>query len=121
MLVFGDMGENDSIENSMKFTSAGGGFRLVIGILAALTGVLKLLSPIMNKIPVLGDLIPSVAGIVAGFMLIFSFYREQSAKYDAQGRFEIIGETFLHYKKPAGIILIATAALHFLFPTALFL
>ena len=46
-------------------------FHLVLGIISAVTGILKLLSPSMDNILILGDLIPSTAGIIAGFMLIF--------------------------------------------------
>jgi hypothetical protein len=121
LLVFTEVRDSDSIENSMKFSLSSGGFRLTVGILAALTGILKLLSPVEKQIPILGDLLPALAGIVAGFIIIFSFYRENSSKIDNEGQLDRIGDAFLHYKKAAGFALLVVAALHFLFPTALFL
>ena len=120
LLILGDIGDGDSIKKNMKFSITGSGFRLILGILAAITGLLKLLSP-MSKMPILGDLIPAAAGLIGGFILIFGFYREHSARVDNEGDFDRIGQAFLQYKKVAGIALLITAALHFLFPTALFL
>ena len=120
LLVMGDTGNNDTIEKNMKFSFTGGGFRLILGILAAITGLLKLLLP-MGKMPILGDLIPAAAGLIGGFILIFGFYREHSARAENEGDFDRIGQAFLRYKKIAGIALLVIAALHFLFPAALFL
>jgi hypothetical protein len=113
--------ENESIEDGMKFSPRSGAFRLVLGILTAGTGVLKLLSPTVG-LPILGDLIPALAGMAAGFMLLFGYYREHSSiAASAESGLDRMGETMLRYKKAAGILLIAVAALHFLFPQALFL
>jgi hypothetical protein len=72
---------------------------------------------------ILGDLVPALAGIAAGFILIFGFYREHASAVPSEneGKLDRIGETFLHYKKAMGILLLAVSALHFLFPQALFL
>ena len=121
LLVFVDNDKESSIEISMKFPFASGGFRLVLGILAAITGILKLLSPVNGQIPILGDLLPALAGIAAGFVIIFGFYRENSSRVDQESQLDRVGDAFLRYKKAAGILLIAIAVLHFLFPTALFL
>jgi hypothetical protein len=121
LLVFGDIIEGGSTSNGFKLFLLSWGFRLVLGILAAITGVLKFLSPIMNKTPILGDMLPALAGITAGFILIFGFYRENSAKNTSDGLLDRIGDTFLHYKRAVGVLLLVIAALHFLFPTALFL
>jgi len=120
LFVFADLGGGDSAENTTKFSFIGSGFRLVIGILAAVLGLLKLLSP-MAGIPILGDLLPAIAGIAAGFILIFGFYRERSPSVDSEESINRFGEVALHYKKAVGIALLAAALLHFLFPSALFL
>jgi hypothetical protein len=123
LLIFGNATEGNSTANGFKLFLLSGGFRLVLGILAAITGILKLLSPMFigTKIPIFEDVLPAMAGIAAGFVLIFGFYRENSAKNDNAGNLDRIGDMFLHYKKVVGIFLLAAAALHFLFPTALFL
>ena len=121
LLVFTDSFRGESIENSMKFSFNSGGFRLILGICAAIIGFLKLLMPVEKQVPILGDLIPALAGILAGFIIIFGFYREHSSRIEREGQLDRLGDTFLRYRKAAGIALLAVAALHFLFPTALFL
>jgi len=122
LLILGDTIEDSSPGKGFKFFLSSWGFRLVLGILAAITGVLKLLSPINNTTPILGDLLPALAGLAAGFTLIFGFYREYSAKSGGtEGTLDRIGDTFLQNKKTVGISLLVISVLHFLFPTALFL
>jgi len=128
LFIFGETGENDSYEKSMKFSFFSGGFRLILGITLALTGFLKFLLPFRGResssitgIPVLGDLIPAVAGLAGGFILLFGFYREHSAGIDKNSDLDRIGDAFLGIRKIAGFILVTVALLHFFFPTALFL
>ncbi|MDR2476240.1 MAG: hypothetical protein LBD18_00435 [Treponema sp.] len=123
ILITGDGGDTGSIENSLHYSLRNSTFRLVLGILTAATGILKLLSPVLDNIPLLGDLLPALAGIAAGFILVFGYYREHSSlsAEEAGGKLDRIGDAFLHYKKAAGIALLAAALLHFLFPQALFL
>ena len=92
-------------------------FQLVLGIVSIVTGVLKFLSP--TRIIILGDLLPAVAGIVGGFLMIFGVSRKDSPP--APGSLEIISKNLLQFKKPIGLGLLAAAALHFLFPNWLFL
>jgi len=122
ILILGDTAEDASPEKGFKFFLSSWGFRLVLGILAAVTGVLKLLSPISNTTPILGDMLPALAGLSAGFTLIFGFYRENSAKSGGtEGTLDRVGDTFLQNRKVLGIALLVISVLHFLFPTALFL
>jgi len=122
LLILGDTMEDSAPGKGFKFFLSSWGFRLVLGILAAITGVLKLLSPISNTTPILGDLFPALAGLAAGFTLIFGFYREYSAKSGGtEGTLDRIGDAFLQNKKTVGISLLVISVLHFLFPTALFL
>jgi hypothetical protein len=109
--------ENDS-ENA-RFSIKTPTFHLVLGILSAVTGVLKLLSPSFDGIPIIGDLIPVAAGLVAGLMLIFGIYRQDlSAK---AGELDRLGISLLAFRRPIGLGLMAISLLHFLFPQALFL
>ena len=116
-------GSSESIEKSMRFSVQNPTFNLVLGILSIVTGVLKLLSPFEDRIPFFGDLIPAAAGILAGFLLIFGIYRQDASSSSAAsgGNIERLGENLLHIRKPVGIVLLAAALLHFLFPRALFL
>ncbi|MDR0494550.1 MAG: hypothetical protein LBG95_02830 [Treponema sp.] len=123
LFIFGDSGEGNSAENTNRRLSfVGDGFRLILGILTAITGILKLLLPMPPRIPILGDFVPAIAGIAAGFMLIYGFYRDRSSEsIDSQEKINHFAEIFLRHRKMAGIILLACAALHFLFPNAFFL
>jgi len=126
LLVLGDTVESASPGKGFKFFFSSWGFRLVLGIIAAITGILKLLLPMPNSertaIPILGDFLPALAGLAAGFILIFGFYRENSTKSEnADGKLDRIGDTFLQNRKVVGISLLVISVLHFLFPYALFL
>ena len=118
LFVYGDVFEGKG--DDAKSSSFAGGFKLIVGIVAAVTGVLKLLMPVRG-VPILGDLLPAVAGMVAGFMLVYGFYRDNVSKSDESGKLETFGSALLVYKKPIGIACIAVAVLHFLFYGALFL
>jgi len=100
-------------------------FYLVLGILSAITGILKLLSPIPSSINpervvlVFGDLIPAAAGIAAGLVLIFGLYRkDESGNF---GQLDRIGANLLAFRKPLGLILMAAALVHFILGKILFL
>ena len=99
-------------------------FYLVLGIVNAVVGILKLLSPThkldyTSGVFFLGDLLPAAAGIAAALMLIFGIYRnDNSAK---SGELERIGVNLLVFRKPIGIGLLVIALLHFLFGQLLFL
>jgi len=97
-------------------------FHLVLGIMSIVTGVLKLLSPTMDGLPILGDLIPAAAGIISGLVLIFGIYRKNTSTIDAaEGSLENIGSNLLRFRKPLGLGLLAVSLIHFLFPNAIFL
>jgi hypothetical protein len=117
ILSFGGDEPELPVESGRRFSLNNNTFRLVLGILLAVTGLLKLLSP--TDIPIIGDLLPALLGLAAGFVLVFGYYRER-ATVDSEkaARFE---ESIRRYKKWLGFALLGSAALHFLFPQALFL
>jgi len=94
--------------------------RLVIGILSVVTGILKILSPVEGDIPVVGDLIPALAGLLAGFVLIFEYYRNRSS-LETTEHTERIDRILISNKRIIGVLAIIAAALHFLFPKVLLL
>ena len=118
--------EGQTVEEQQRFPVVNNPvFHLVLGIVSAVTGVLKLLSPSMDRILILGDLIPAAAGIIAGFLLIFGIYRQdknltsESAVMD--NSLDNLASGLLRFRKPLGLGLFAAALIHFLFPQALFL
>ncbi|MDR0623184.1 MAG: hypothetical protein LBG10_02010 [Treponema sp.] len=119
ILGFGGDEHDGSIEASVKPSLNNGTFRLILGILTALTGLLKLLSPTEGDIPVIGDLIPALLGLGAGFILLFGYYRERST-VDSEN-VNRAAEALFRHKRWMGFVLLGSAILHFLFPKALFL
>ena len=111
----------DSIIDSLKFSPKNEIFRLILGILTAICGLLKLLMPYPGSIPVLGDILPAVAGLAAGFILIFSYYRNHAGSMETEGKLDKMGDILIKWKKAISYFVLCSAVLHFLFPQALFL
>jgi membrane protease YdiL (CAAX protease family) len=95
------------------------GFQLICGICAAAVAVLVLLLP-LSGIPILGDLVPSAAGLVGAYAVVFGIYRRNSS-IDVDSKINRLGESLFHFRKILGIVLMAVSLLHFLFPKALLL
>lgn len=93
--------------------------QLVVGILSALTGLMKFLSPIQYDVPVVGDLIPSLAGLAAGAVLLLDWYQDRSDV--AISLPEAVQNIYEGGRKYLGIFCIIAAVLHFIFPRVLFL
>jgi hypothetical protein len=108
-----------SIEKSVHLSIRDETLRLIFGVLALVTGLLKLLSAIEGDLPILGDMIPSLLGLITGFILDFEYYRERSSLEPENTA--LIGQVLLKNKKIVGFTAIAVSALHFLFPKVLFL
>ncbi|MDR0760614.1 MAG: hypothetical protein LBF74_11000 [Treponema sp.] len=111
--------DEDSLEGGIKLSFRNGTFRLVLGVLTIVTGLLKLLSSTRGDIPVIGDIVPAIVGLGAGFILIFEYYNTRSALNTEKS--EKLALFLEHNKRWMGFIALASAALHFLFPSVLFL
>jgi uncharacterized membrane-anchored protein len=111
--------DEDSLEKGFGFSFRNDTFRLVLGVLTMVTGLLKLLSATRGDIPVVGDIIPAVAGLAGGFILVFEYYNSRSALSTEKS--EKLARFLDQNKRWMGFIAIASAALHFLFPSVLFL
>ena len=111
-------------EGVLKFTSGFSlkdeKFKLVVGILAALTGFLKILSVVEGDVPVIGDLFPALMGFLSGLLLISEYFRSRSSAEvsDNTGKFDRL---LVANKKIIGVAALVAAVLHFLFPTVLLL
>ena len=95
-------------------------FKFVTGILSAFTGLFKLLSPIQGDVPLIGDIVPAITGVLCGFILIFEYYSRRNS-VDDMNQAKIINGVLAGNKKIIGIAALAAAVLHFLFPTVLLL
>jgi hypothetical protein len=94
-------------------------FRLCLGLVTAVVGILKFLSVVPGNYPVVGDIAPALGGLFSGTVLLYEFYRAH-ATIPSKTTDSISGFISVR-KKIIGGIAIAAAVLHFLFPTALFL
>ncbi|MDR2608832.1 MAG: hypothetical protein LBC57_10625 [Treponema sp.] len=104
----------ESIEDSQKLTLGSETFRLVLGVLTSLIGILKLLSPVQGEVPVIGDIFPALAGLAAGFSLLFEYYKRTSTLQS--GNTEGLENFINKNKKWIGIAALVSAVLHFLIP-----
>lgn len=118
ILITGDDG--GVLEFKSGFSLKDEVFRLVVGILSALTGLLKLLSVIEGDVPVIGDLFPALLGFLSGFILIFAYYRSHSSIEVSDGT-EKVDRLLVANKKIIGVAALIVAVLHFLFPKVLLL
>lgn len=94
-------------------------FLLILTIFAGLISVLKMLSPIGEKvIPVLGDLIP-VAASICGFFVFLTRYLKVLPNFSGVNNpFLAFFET---YENIIGFFCIVAAVAHMLFPSAIFI
>jgi len=116
------LNDSDGGSDNIKISFNNPVFHLVLGILCIVTGFLKLLSPSIGGIPILGDLIPSAAGVFGGFLLIFGIYRkDKMTDLVPEGSLDIFARSLMQYRKTIGLGMIAVTIIHFLFPQALFL
>ncbi|MCL2243732.1 MAG: hypothetical protein FWC03_04600 [Treponema sp.] len=120
ILYAGDETRTDTSGKGLQFSIDNPTFHLVLGILCAVTGFLKLLSPSLDGILILGDMVPAASGLIAGILMIFGIYRK-GVSSASEGQLDRLGANLLRYRKSVGLGLIGTALIHFLIPQALFL
>jgi hypothetical protein len=109
-------GSNDETVDKQPFSISNPTFLLVLGIISIVTGILKLLTPVQG-LPILGDLIPSAAGVVAGMVMIFGIYRKNTDSVpEKEGALDQLGSNLLQLRKPIGLGLLAIAIIHFFLP-----
>ena len=94
--------------------------QIVIGIVALAVGLITLFVRAPgDTVPVVGDLLPSLAGIAMGVTLLVESFHQQ---VDSRGpQAEKLSKTLITYRVPAGIAGVSIAIVHFLFPAAVIL
>ncbi|TVR30751.1 MAG: hypothetical protein EA404_11435 [Spirochaetaceae bacterium] len=119
-LSFDSMDEKlhlSAVFNRDLFVSVG--FRLGLGVVTFLVGFFKFLSVTNGDVPVVGDLIPALSGVIQGFILLVLYYQSRSDV--SSPALESIDKIFVQNRTMFGTAGILIAALHFLFPSVLFL
>ena len=94
-------------------------FRLVIGILGVFVGIMKLLSVFRNDVPVVGDLLPAIAGCAGGAALLIEYFISSTTQ--ALSLPPLVETVFVDSRKYVGVLCLVAAVLHFIFPQVLFL
>ncbi len=94
-------------------------FRFVLGCLTGLAGLMKLLSTIQDDIPIVGDLIPAIAGVAGCFCLLLEYFKVKSSLNLSLPA--VIEDFFISGRKYIGVFCIIAGLLHFIFPRVLFL
>jgi hypothetical protein len=94
-------------------------FQFILGILAALFGFLKLLSVVEGDVPVVGDLIPALTGMIVGVTLVVGYYKSKATVQSET--VEKMDNLFLKNRSVVGIGGLVVAILHFLMPSLLLL
>jgi hypothetical protein len=93
--------------------------RTTVGIFAFVVGVLKLLiRSTPTDVPVVGDLLPALAGIAMGGALFLGAVRERGSGGETAKGLE---KAVVAYRVPLGLAGLVIAVLHFLLPGALLL
>lgn len=131
LLIFSDAGADmpeaesgtesgaDSFQERFLLIFDNRNFRLITGILCVLIGLMKLLSVIQGDVPVVGDLLPAIAGIAGGFCILLAYYQASSSLN--AGVLPAIEHIFVDGKKYIGFFCLAAGVLHFIFPGVLLL
>lgn len=98
------------------------GNRKIIGMLTILVGAQKLFHSLHGDLPILGDLVPALGGILSGaaFLAGFEGIREKGGKA-VQGWPCRLKAWFSARRRVFGYFGMLSAVLHFLFPRVLFL
>ena len=113
--------EDDALKFRSGFSFKDETFRLVVGILSALMGILKILSAVEGDVPVVGDIVPALTAFLSGFILIFEYYRSRTSLEVSPDHTEKVDKLLVANKKIIGVAALIAAALHFLFPRVLLL
>lgn len=121
VLLFADKDDLDSLsEYKVPAIARDETFRLVLGVLTSVTGFFKLLTAVRGDVPVIGDLLPALAGLAGGFTLLYEFYKTRST-LEEDDNLPPFFQKIVASKRYVGVACLFAAGLHFLFPTILFL
>ena len=94
-------------------------FRLICGVLCVFVGIMKFLSVFRNDVPVIGDLIPAVAGLSAGASLLLEYYISHATTKNELPSWA--NKFFIESRKYLGIFCLLAGLLHFVFPQVVLL
>lgn len=98
------------------------GLRLALAVLSLAVGLLKLLFALRGDIPIIGDFLPAIAGMVVGAALLLELSDKADLPFMKEGTLGArIEKILVSYRVPIGYAGIIAGVAHFLFPMVLFL
>ncbi len=94
---------------------------LRIGLIAALflIGIMKIISVYTGDVIIVGDLFPALTLLISGFTMLVEYIFENSES--ESGFLKKMDGIFVKHASITGISALVAGALHFIFPTVLFL
>jgi hypothetical protein len=114
VLLSGNWGTESPPETEFLLPLGNETFRLVLGVLTAVIGLLKLLSPVEGNMLVLGDLFPALSCLGSGSIILLGYFQGRPGLEEEQSL--KITEIVSRNRKWVGFAALGAAALHFLFP-----
>ncbi len=119
-LVVSDLSNKLTSLVPLKELLTGKGMQISLGFATLIVGVIKFFvrAP-WDSVAVVGDLLPALVGIGVGLALLTDFFREKTG--ESSEAVEKASSLTKLYHIPLGIVGIATAVLHFLFPSTVIL
>jgi len=96
------------------------GAAMTLGLATAIIGFIKFFVRAPgDSVAVVGDLLPALAGLAVGLTLFFEAMLRKPAA--SEGKVEKVAKAVLTYRVPVGLVGVAIAVVHFLFPRAVIL
>ncbi len=92
-------------------------FLLLLTIFSAFTAIAKMLSPVGSNIVILGDLLPVLSGLAGSIIFLGRYLNSLQEPKSLPSFLNLL----INYDEIIGYICIATAGLHLLFSTFIFL
>jgi len=89
-------------------------FRLVLGVLSLLVSIMVILSPFRNDVPVIGDLLPALAGLFSGASLLVEYYITTTTE-EIRIPQKLV-DLLVNGRKYIGVTCLVAGLLHFIFP-----
>ncbi|WP_028975376.1 hypothetical protein [Spirochaeta cellobiosiphila] len=90
------------------------GVKGFMGLVTAIIGIVNLLTYTEGAYPIVGDLIPALAGMASGVTLMLEYYKEKATT--TSDVVDKLDHSVLANKNIIGIATILTGILHFLLP-----
>ncbi|MDR1893114.1 MAG: hypothetical protein LBQ61_00265 [Spirochaetales bacterium] len=91
--------------------------KIILGVVALLVGIMKILSVVPGDVIIVGDLLPGLVGLLVGLCLIFDYYQAKNEEPEENHLAGVVDQ----YRHILGILAMVLSLLHFFLPKVLFL